>query len=85
MTDVRQFEADYDGAGPPRLMVRLDCRLVKMPERSIIAVRSFEGGAPAAANDITDIVVGFDAAFHQAMRPLAAWTAESLAAAKETR
>jgi cholesterol transport system auxiliary component len=79
MVDLRAFEADYEGNEPPELQFRIDCQLIKMPERSPIAVQSFAGHARAGANETAAIVVGFDDAFHAAMAPMAAWTAASLA------
>ena len=80
LTDLRRFEADYDGADRPTVRVRLDCRLVRMPDRSVLAARSFVGEAAASANDTGSIVAAFDAAFHMAMGELAPWAAQMLAA-----
>ena len=79
MTDLSDFEAVYGGDGPPAIRIRLDCRLVRLPERSVIAVQSFTATVPAAANETAAIVAGFDDAFHQTMRSLVAWTAQNLA------
>lgn len=77
--DLRHFEATYRGAGPPEVRVELDCRLVHMPDRSAIAVKSFAGTVRANANETDAIVAGFDEAFHAAMRELVPWVAASLA------
>lgn len=82
LTDLRSFEADYDGTDRPTVRVRLDCRLVRMPDRTVLAVRSFAGESAASANDTAAIVAAFDAAFHAAMRELAPWAAQTLAAAR---
>ncbi len=79
MTDLSDFEAVYSGDGPPEIHIRLDCRLVKLPERSVIAVQSFTATVPATANETAAIVTGFDNSFHQIMRALVSWTAQSLA------
>jgi cholesterol transport system auxiliary component len=79
MTDLRDFEAVYGGNGPPEIRVRFDCRLVKWPDRNVIAVRSFTATVPATANETAAIVAGFDDAFHQTMRALAPWAAQTLA------
>lgn len=82
LTDLRRFEAGYDGAGQPTVRVRLDCRLVRMPDRTVLSVRSFSGEAAASANDTARIVAAFDEAFHAAMRELAPWAAQTMAAAR---
>ena len=74
-TELRHFEAVYDSPnGPPQVWVILNARLVKMPERKIIAQRSFEARAPAAANKIADIVLAFDEALGKVMKETVAWT-----------
>jgi len=80
--DLRRFEARYDGEGPPEIDVELECRIVSEPDRNVLAVRSFEGTARPAANDMPQIVDGFDAALHDALGALVPWTADTLAAAK---
>jgi len=77
--DLRHFEATYRGAGPPEVRVEFDCRLVHMPDRNAVAVKSFAGTVRASANETDAIVAGFDEAFHAAMRELVPWVAASLA------
>jgi cholesterol transport system auxiliary component len=82
MSELRRFEADYDGAGNPTIRVRLDCRIVRMPDRAVLGIKRFAGTASAARNDTPAIVAAFDTAFHQAMAGIAAWTADTLAASQ---
>ncbi|HUZ72726.1 MAG TPA: ABC-type transport auxiliary lipoprotein family protein [Stellaceae bacterium] len=77
--DLRRFEADYSGAGPPDIRVAFDGLLVRMPERSVIATRTFAASAPAAKNETQAIVAAFDAAFHAAMAQMVPWAADVLA------
>lgn len=77
-TELRNFEADYRGAGPPVIRVSFLCRLVGWPSGVVIAVRRFSAAAPAKANDVPAIVDAFDRAFHATMRGLAPWTAAHL-------
>ena len=37
LTDLREFQAEYLGEGPPRGRVRLNAKLVRMPQRTIVA------------------------------------------------
>jgi cholesterol transport system auxiliary component len=75
-TEIRDFEAVYDSPdGAPRAVVRLQVKLVKMPERRIVAETSVGGVAPAASNKLPDIVQAFNGALGNALRDLVAWTA----------
>jgi cholesterol transport system auxiliary component len=80
--DLRRFEARYEGDGPPEVDVALECRIVSEPDRNVLAVRSFAGTSRPSANDMPAIIVGFDAALHDALGTLVPWTADTLAAAK---
>jgi len=80
LAELRDFEAEYRGAGPPEIHVQLDCRLARLPQRSGLAVRRFEGRARAGANDMPAIVAAFDEAVHGALAGLPEWVAGSLAA-----
>lgn len=75
---LRDFEAAYGAGETPEVRVRLDCLLVRPTDRSVLAIRSFSGTDAAAANDMTAIVAGFDAALHQALGDLPAWLAAAL-------
>jgi cholesterol transport system auxiliary component len=75
-TELRDFEARYDGAStqPPTIHVRIEAKLVKMPERDIIGNMIFAQEATAAQNEIDSIVVAFDEALNQVLSRLVAWT-----------
>jgi cholesterol transport system auxiliary component len=77
--ELRHFEADYTGGAVPVAHVQIAAKLVKLPDRTILAQQSFNATAPAAANVVPAIVDAFDAAFHQAARRLVEW---ALAAAR---
>ena len=72
-SELRHFEADYAGEGPPAAHVQIAAGLVKMPERAIIAQRVIEATARAAKNDMPAIVDAFNDAFHQAARQIVDW------------
>jgi cholesterol transport system auxiliary component len=78
--DLRQFEAVYQGGAAPAVHVRFDCRLVRLPDRIVLATRSFSGEAAPSGNNTPDIVAAFDQAFHAAMGGLAPWAAQNLPA-----
>lgn len=61
MTDLREFEAVYDGDNPiPTIWIRMNAKLVKLPERRIVASETFGEKLPAAGSKLTDIVAAFD-------------------------
>ena len=39
---VREFQAEYEGAGPPQVRVRLQARLIRLPRRTSLAATSEE-------------------------------------------
>ena len=74
-TAIGDFEAIYDSPdGPPRISVRLNAKLVRMPERKIVAQMSVSREANAAANAVPDIVRAFDAALGGAIEEIVTWT-----------
>lgn len=72
--ELRHFEAEYRDAAAPSAHVAIGIKLVKMPERAIVAQRNFDATAPAAANQMAAIVESFDKALHDAMRQIVDWT-----------
>jgi cholesterol transport system auxiliary component len=71
--ELREFQAEYDGA-TPSAHVEINAKLVQMPQRSIIAARRFGVRAPAHADRIEDIVTAFDAALGKVLKALVSWT-----------
>jgi cholesterol transport system auxiliary component len=73
-TDLRDFAANYDSpSGPPRIAVAFNVKLIKIPERKIIAVKSVTRQQPAAADTIPEIVRAFDAALGGAVEEAVRW------------
>jgi cholesterol transport system auxiliary component len=75
-TELRDFEARYYGGTdePPKIYVRIEAKLVKMPDREIIGNRNFVQEMAAARNDIGSIIAAFDDALGSAMKHLVEWT-----------
>jgi len=73
-TDLRDFAANYDSpSGPPRIAVAFNVKLIKIPERKIIGVKSVTRQQPAAADTIPEIVRAFDAALGGAVEEAVRW------------
>ena len=72
-TDLREFQAEYAGIGPPVAHVQLNAKLVKMPERTIIAAFKSERSIAAAGTEIIDVVYAFDEALGKVLRAIVEW------------
>ncbi len=74
-TAIRDFQAVYGSAeAPPRAVIRLSLKLIRMPERKIVAQTSLSSEAAAAGNAIPDTIRAFDAALGDAVSRAVTWT-----------
>lgn len=74
-TDLREFEAIYEGDNPvPTVWVRMNAKLVKMPERRIIASQTYGHKQPATGGKLTDIVASFDEALGRVLKEIVLFT-----------
>jgi cholesterol transport system auxiliary component len=73
-TDLRNFEAMYFYQGTPIAHVRIVAKLVRMPDRQIIGVATFERCVRARADKIPKVVEAFDQALGAVIKALVAWT-----------
>jgi cholesterol transport system auxiliary component len=88
-TSLREFQAEYSnkgltekamkksenkGAAGPTVRVSMNAKLVKMPERTIIASRTFDHLVIANTNGMEDIVAAFDEALGKALKRIVGWT-----------
>src|SRR5215467_2474401 len=72
--DLRNFEALYYFGQPPIVRVRVIAKLVRMPDRQIIGVASFERCVRARADKVGKVVQAFDQALGSVIKQLVAWT-----------
>jgi cholesterol transport system auxiliary component len=81
ITDLREFQAEYGGSsGPPNIRVRLNAKLVKMPDRVIIGAMNAEYVERAAATDLPAVVAAFDQALGKALKRIVEWTLRTVPA-----
>lgn len=80
-TELREFQADYTGDAKkgaknsgPRVRVRINAKLVLMPQRTIIAGITIERSVIAKSNSMTAIVMAYDYALGKTLKRLVAWT-----------
>lgn len=70
-TDLREFEAIYDGDNPiPEVWIRINAKLVQMPDRKIVASRTVGRRLPAASAKLEDIIAAFDEALGKVLRDI---------------
>ena len=73
--DVRSFETRYDYAGGvPTVVLTARARLLRFPERTVVAEQTFEVSQPASENRIATIVDAYDVATRDLNSQIVAWT-----------
>lgn len=72
--ELREFQAQYSGDGPPDAHVRINAKLVRMPQRAIIGSKRFEARIKASADNLDDIALAFDEALGKTLKELVGWT-----------
>lgn len=84
--DVRAFETRYDAGADaaPTVVVALDAKLIRYPDRRIVGERSIRAAQPAAENRVSAIVPAYQTALDQALADLVAWTGATARAGATT-
>jgi cholesterol transport system auxiliary component len=74
-TEIRDFEARYETPdGAPQIIVSIQAKLTRMPQRQIVSSLAVMQQARASANTLDSIVAAFDSATGAAIEQIAAWT-----------
>ena len=74
ITDLREFQAEYFDDGPPEVRVRINAKLIKMPERVIIGTTTVERVARARQTDLDTVITAFDNALGGVLKQVVIWT-----------
>ena len=77
--ELRDFTAIYSGSDTPVVRVRVGLKLVRLPDRQIVAQRPVSADAPAQQNSVSGVVEAFDVALHQVIADTVAWTLPTMA------
>ena len=77
LTELREFQAEYFEAGLPNVRVRLNVKLVKMPQRTIIGARTFESVERAKGTALPSVVSAFDVALGKVLKRIVVWTLQT--------
>ncbi|MDW3206683.1 MAG: ABC-type transport auxiliary lipoprotein family protein [Alphaproteobacteria bacterium] len=83
-TDLREFQAEFmdengnplPSGSPPNIRIRMNAKLVKMPQRTIAGSRTIEYVLPAPGSSMVDIIAGFDEALGKTLKRIVGWTLE---------
>ncbi|RED49165.1 ABC-type transport auxiliary lipoprotein family protein [Aestuariispira insulae] len=78
-SDLREFQAEYldgDGAGPT-VRVRMNAKLIKMPERVIVASKTVEKTVKAEDKNLDMVIVAYDEALGKVMKRIVGWALKS--------
>ena len=74
-SELREFQAEYDKPeSAPRARVRLNAKVIKQPQRAIIASDNFEAVVQANSKSIEDIIDAFDTAMGKVLKRAVEWT-----------
>ncbi len=74
LTELREFQAEYKDDGPPGARVRINAKLVRMPQRIIIGTLTVERVEKATGNTLPQIVYAFDIALGKVLKRIVTWT-----------
>ncbi|AQR62435.1 hypothetical protein BZG35_12875 [Brevundimonas sp. LM2] len=73
--DINRFETRYAAAGAiPEVVVTARARLLRSPERTVVAERTFEVIQPASENRVATIVEAYEIATRDLNTQIVAWT-----------
>ena len=74
-TDLRAFQAVYDEGDPvPTIWIRLNAKLVKIPERRIVDSKTFERKMKADSGKLADVVRAFDDTLGKVLKEIVVFT-----------
>lgn len=77
-SELRHFEAQLYEPETRRVHVAINLKLVKMPQREILANCSIVRTAKVKSDGIDDVILAFDAALGGAMRRIVGWTLRNM-------
>jgi cholesterol transport system auxiliary component len=74
-SELREFQAEYlAGAKVPTIRVRVNAKVIRQPQRTIIASRNFEHRVVSGGSGMDDVVVAFDEALGKVLKEIVEWT-----------
>ena len=73
-TELREFQAEYATPDSADARVRLNVKIVRMPQRIILASINFERRVPVATSGMQGVVNAFDEALGKVLRRTVEWS-----------
>lgn len=74
-SDLREFQANYfKDTETPKVRVHLGVKVIKMPERKIVAAHHFDVWKDCESTKFVDIVRAFDSALGKVQKDIVIWT-----------
>jgi len=77
MTELREFQAEYEEPDKPVVDIRINAKLVQMPRRQLVDTTGSQRRVPAASNKIEDIITAFDESLGKVLKDLVTWTLQT--------
>src|SRR5262249_3901548 len=78
--ELREFNAVYESAEMPVVHIRIGLKLVRLPDKQIVAQRSFDADQVAQQNAVVPVVEAFNAALRRVMTDIVIWTLPAVGA-----
>ena len=78
VTELREFQAEMSEGQLPKVRVRLNAKLVRFPQRIIVATTSKEVITRAKSAQIADVVHAFDDSLGKVLKGIVTWTFHSV-------
>lgn len=79
--DIRTFQADVGGDGPPQVTLRIAFRLLRSGQNEFVASTTVNATAEAASRQAPDLVQAFNTTMQMVLRDAVNWTVERVRAA----
>jgi cholesterol transport system auxiliary component len=74
LMELREFQAEYkDGEASPSAHVRLNAKLVRLPQRVIVATKNADFSKKAKIGGLSEVVRAFDDALGNALKTIVEW------------
>ncbi len=74
-SELREFQAEYPtGVNVPTIRVRVNAKVIRQPQRAIIASRNFEQRVVSSGGSMDDVVLAFDEALGKVLKEIVEWT-----------
>lgn len=77
ISELREFQAETVPDGPPRVRVRLNAKLIRLPQRVIVAGTNRESIVIAKGEGIDNIVNAFDEALGNVLKTIVTWSLQA--------